>query len=487
MMIFAYMAAGAILLLLAVMIIRAVLFKPSAAAAEQPDDIRVDTEAASKHLSDLVQFKTISRPNPDDVDWREFDRLQKYLDDNYPLIRKSLKKEVIAGHSLLFCWKGKNPGREALALLSHMDVVPVMPGTEADWEHDAFSGDNDGEFIWGRGTLDMKGHLVSVMESVEGLLRQGFEPECDIYLCFGHNEEVVGSSGGGAKAIAETLKARGVKIGCVLDEGGAIVPGAMVGIGGRLATIGIAEKGYADIRITAAHIGGHSSQPPRNSGLVQIADAVVKLEKRQFMKRMTTTVSQMFGIVGRYMSFGKRLLFANMWLAKPLVLSIFTKMPATNAMIRTTTAPTMTEGSPAANVLPQTGNVTVNFRVLQGEKIQDVFDHIRQVTGNSNLKLELLRGKEPSAVSPTDSREYAVLSKSIRQIFGAIPVAPYLMVGGTDSCFYEILTASIYCISPFEFELEDLKRIHGTNEKIKIGSLEKGIKLITQFILNYCR
>ncbi len=475
-----------IVVLLILILGRAATLKPEKSKILPAHDIDVDGDRAIKSLSDAVKCKSISRPNPDDVDWAEFKKLEEHIVKAYPMVHKHLKKEVIADHSFLYTWSGEDESLEPLALLSHMDVVPVMPGTEDDWEHDAFSGHVDDNFVWGRGSLDMKHQLISVLESVETLLEKGIQPKRTVFLCFGHNEEVVGSSGGGAQAIAQTLFDRGIRLSAVIDEGGAIVPGDTFGISGDIGMVGVCEKGYADVKITAKHEGGHASQPPRNNGLVQVCDAVVKLEKKQFKKRLIEPVEMTFTELGKHMKFGMKVIIANLWMTKPLLLYVLSKGKLTNAMIRTTTAPTMAEGSPAGNVLPQTANISVNFRVLQGERIQDVLDHIRKVSKNENLKLEVLRGKEPSAISPMEGEQFDIIKSATRKVHGDIPIAPYLMIGGTDSCFFECVTDNIYCISPFRLDTADLARIHGTNERISKSELKNGIKFFMEVILDYC-
>ena len=474
-------------LLVVIMFLRALMFNPGRRQKVEGTEVELQSKDIAKHLSGAIKFKTVSNPDADKTDWAEFEKFRNYLVKTYPKIHEVLEKEVISEHSLLYKWSGKDTGKKPLALLSHMDVVPVMPGTENDWEQEAFSGHIDDEYVWGRGTQDMKGHLISVCEAVEQLLHQGYVPESDIYLCFGHNEEVVGSVGGGAKAIAETLEKRGVELGMVIDEGGAVIPGNMFSVPrSDIAVIGIAEKGYADIKITCKKEGGHSSQPPKDNGLVDLAKILVKLDKKQMKQRFTYTVKHLFGNAGRYMSFTMRLLLSNLWITKPLVLKALSTSPTSNALTRTTITPTMAEGSPAGNVLPQTAYVNVNARVLHGEKIKDVEDHIKKCAKGIDIEMELQRGKEPSAVSTIDCEEYEIVKKTVKQIHGDLPVAPYLMVGGTDSCFYERICSKIFRVGPFKMTKEAIGSIHSTNEKIAIHVLENGVKFYIQLIYNYC-
>ena len=155
-----------------------------------------------------------------------------------------MTKTKVADASLVFKWEGTDPTLDGIAMLAHQDVVPITAGTEQDWEHEPFSGYNDGEFIWGRGAMDMKNHLIAVMECMEELINEGYQPKRSIYICLGHNEEVVAAPDNGAKQIAAYLKEQGVHLEAVLDEGGAILPvklGKLLDI--NLTGVGIAEKG----------------------------------------------------------------------------------------------------------------------------------------------------------------------------------------------------------------------------------------------------
>ena len=236
---------------------------------------KVDSQRVQQNLSKAIQFKTVSRENLDEVDWEEFQKFHDFIDEAYPLISKNAEKEEVSRASLIYRWKGKNPDLEPMALLSHQDVVPITPGTENDWKYDPFSGYNDGEYIWGRGAVDMKNHMICVLEAVETLMEEGFVPERDVYLCFGHNEEVVCSKDPGAQEIVKTLKNRGIHLDSVLDEGGAILTADIKGIINTYITcIGTAEKGYCDYKITVTDKGGHTSQAPTHNGLGKLAETI---------------------------------------------------------------------------------------------------------------------------------------------------------------------------------------------------------------------
>ena len=221
---------GAIAAAAAANAVRAARFVPEKKDYGTLSPENVDAERAQRNLSKAISIPTISYPEKENVDFTQFDKFHEFLDEAYPLIHKTLTKEVICEASLMYCWKGTRSDLDPIALLAHQDVVPISEGTEGDWEHPPFEGYNDGEFIWGRGALDMKNHLIGVMEAVETLLEEGFTPERDVYLLFGQDEEVVASGDSGARHMMETLKERGIHLDCIIDEGGAILPVNIKGI-----------------------------------------------------------------------------------------------------------------------------------------------------------------------------------------------------------------------------------------------------------------
>lgn len=468
---------------IAVTLVRAAFWTPEKVEFEPLPDEQVDVDKYRKDLSDAIQIKTISNVDVDKVDWNEFKRLHALFEERFPLVYKNLKCEEISLASLLFTWEGKNPDLEPIALLGHQDVVPVAEGTEGDWTHPAFDGVDDGEFVWGRGALDMKNHLIAVLESVESLLAEGFEPERTVYLCFGHDEEIVAAPTSGAGSIAAVLKERGVHLDSVIDEGGAIL-NLHVGniLNKKLAGVGIAEKGYADYRVSVSAKGGHSSQPPEHTALGALADVIKDIEGHQFKAKMPAFVYELFTKIGKNVSYPARIVTCNLWLLKPLITAVMKKIPPAASLIHTTTAVTMAEGSPAANVLPQKASVTVNFRMMPGVTIKNVEEHIRKCVRNKDIEVEYLKGKEASKVSPTDSRSFKILEEICTRTDRDLLVAPYLVMGGTDAYHYEEVCDNIYRFAPFVMDTKLLLTTHGTDERIPIACMADALKFFKRYI-----
>ncbi len=464
--------------------VHAAVYKPKKEPVEPLKTESVDVENYRKNLSKAITFDTVSHSNPEETDWKKFEAFHVFLDETYPLIAEKLSKEVVPPANLIYKWKGKNPSLDPVALCAHQDVVPITAGTEQDWEHEPFGGYDDGEFIWGRGALDMKNHLICVMESVEALLKDGFEPERDVYLLFGDNEEVVASGDNGATAIMTVLKNQGIHLDSILDEGGAFlgvnVKGAIEGK--HLAAVGIAEKGYADIEITLSAKGGHSSQPPKHTAIGQMADVIKDLESHQFKAKFNNSMKSLIDSVARHTTYPVRLLACNLPALYPLLLEACKLLPPAACMVRTTTGITMASGSPAANVLPQRASITVNFRAMPGTTTDDIIAHIKKVVRNKDIEIKVLKKKEASAFSPTDSRAYKIISKLAKQHEPNAIVAPFLVMGGTDSYYYESICENIYRFAPFKITSSLLLCTHATNERIPISTMGTALSFFKNYI-----
>ncbi len=484
-MVVLYVILAVIALAIIITAIKAAKFVPEKKESVEIQAENVDFERVQKNLSKAIQCKTISHDDPSETDWSEFEKFHAFLEEAYPMIHKNLKKEVVSAASLIFKWEGQNPDLEPMALLAHQDVVPVTEGTEGDWTHNPFEGHNDGEYIWGRGAVDMKNHLICVMESVETLLEEGFVPERDVYLCFGHNEEVVCAKDPGASEIVKTLQSRGIHLDSVLDEGGAIITADIKGLlNTNIIAIGMAEKGYCDFKITVTDKGGHSSQAPDHNGLGKLANTILDIENNQFKIKILPFMYDLLNRVGRTGTFPARFLLCNYKLFGPIIKFLGKRIPFLACLVRTVTAVTMCEGSPAPNVLAQRASCTVNFRPIFGETSEDVANHLREVIRYKDAEIECLRKKEPSRFSPTGSRAFNAIENITSATYTnrANAVVPYLVMGGTDAYFYEQISENVLRFAPFRFPVSIIATSHGTNERCPVFALKEGVAFFKSYI-----
>jgi carboxypeptidase PM20D1 len=442
----------------------------------------VDPGAVSGRLSEAVRIRTISTGRGDPVASAEFNRLHLLITSSFPLVHENLKREVVGGHSLLYTWEGSDPSLPPALLMGHMDVVPVEPGTEADWEEEAFSGAIKDGKIWGRGTLDDKLSVFAIMEAAELQLALGFEPKRTLYFAFGHDEEIGGENG--AAQIAALLKERGVKLAFTLDEGMVIVQGVMPGVDEPIAFIALAEKGYLTLKLTATAEGGHSSIPPRTTAIGKIARAISRLEENRLPAALNSPASDMFDTLAPHMPLSLKAIISNRWLLDPLLVSELGKGGATNAMVRTTTAVTIAEGGTKDNVLPSTATATINFRLLPGTRIEEVITHVTEVIDDPDVEVTVKQGNEASKVSSKEAEGYQAIEKTIREIFPDVLIAPGLMLAGSDSKHYETIAENSYRFLPMRFGPDDIARVHGTNERILIDNYVEIIQFYRRLMEN---
>ena len=351
-------------------------------------------------LSEAIRFQTISNFLNPEQGAEALRGLRAHIEKSFPAFHAAAKRELIGGHSLLYTWQGSDPKAAPIALLAHQDVVPVAPGTEKDWQQPPFDGVIADGFIWGRGSWDNKGNLYAMLEAAEQMAKQGFAPKRTVYFAFGHDEEVAGIRG--AKAIAATLAARGIKLDFLFDEGLLITEGIMKGLDKPAALIGVAEKGYATLVLTAQATPGHSSMPPRQTAIGMMSAALARLEDHRLPMQIRGTVSEMFDTLAPEMSGFNRVVLSNLWLFKPLLLREFEKTGPTEAMVRTTTALTIFNAGDKDNVLPGNAAATVNFRLIPGDTQASVIDHVRATVGNERIAVEPFPGNtDPPPVTGT--------------------------------------------------------------------------------------
>jgi carboxypeptidase PM20D1 len=475
------LALGILLLaVVAVITVNTIRFVPS------PEDkspvapiVATNDSVLAEHLAGAVRIRTVSRQDstPPLAELRE---LHAYLAGIFPRTHATLEHEVVGDANLLFKWAGSDTTLEPIVMMGHMDVVPVEAGSESAWTHPPFSGDIADGFIWGRGTMDDKVGVLSNLEAVESLIKEGYAPRRTVYLAFGDDEEVTGH---GATDIIALLRARGVHPLAAFDEGGALATDMIPGTKRPVGAVAVAEKGYGSIELSVKGVGGHSSMPPRETAVGVLAHAIDQLEQNPFPAKMNGATAAMFDHVGRELAWPARMAMANLWLARPLVLHMLAKTPATDATVRTTTAPTMMQGSPKENVLPVRATAIVNFRIAPGDTPASVLARVKSVINDPRVEAAFIgTPTEPSPVSRTDTEPYRILARTIRSLEPTAIVAPILTLGATDSRHYAGYARNVYRFLPNRVGKGDVARVHGTDERTGVHDYALSVAFMTRLI-----
>ena len=442
--------------------------------------IQIDIDAAAQRLGRAIRHRTVSPI--DSASQAEFERFHAFLTESFPAFHQRLARETVNQHSLLYTWQGTRTELKPILLLAHIDVVPAAEDSPK-WRFPPFAGKVADGYIWGRGALDDKGSLMASLEAIEWLIKQGYRPERTLYLAFGHDEEIGGDNG--AATIAATLAARNVQLEYVLDEGMNILSGIIDGVTVPVALIGIAEKGYLSIELTATAAGGHSSIPANDNAIASVTRALQRLEAAPFPANIRGPTRAMFEFLGPEMGWTAKLVLANLWLFEPLVVHQLAGSPLINAILRTTMAPTMFNSGVKDNVLPTHARAVINLRIMPGETTADALAQVREIIDDPKVKLNPLATRiEPSTATDIESPSFQLLARTIRQITPQSIVAPALLVAATDSRHYAGLTRSVLRFLPITITAADTNRFHGIDERISVDDYLRCINFYTRLIQN---
>ena len=470
---YAVLAVVAILVfLLLVAVIRTALMKTKKADyVPNPDPKRTDEYV--KKLSEMVQYETISKRGEENIE--KFLGFHKVLEKLFPTVHEKLEKTEIDGN-LLFKWKGKSSEKPIL-IMSHQDVVEAT----GDWKYPPFSGEVAEGKVWGRGTSDTKCTVMAFFQAAEELLKEGYTPDCDVYIASSCTEEI---GGDGAPKIVDYLDKQGVKLFLVCDEGGGIIQDPIAGIKGNFAMVGVFEKGYGDVKFIARSTGGHASAPPKNTPIARLSKFVAQVDKKNpFNVEFMPEVEAMFSKLAPYAGFGLRLIFGNLWLFKPLMKKLLPMISAqAGAMLSTTIAFTMSEGSNGYNVIPQEASICANMRYIPHQGTDESLEVISNLAKKYDIETEVVYKGYPSPCVDINGEAFKMVETAINECFPGVGCSPYVVTGATDARFYSKICDSCVRFAPVIYGPEQMKGMHGLDENIECNTLQGAVDFYKKII-----
>ena len=465
-----FIILGLVVLFLLVLVLRALAFTPKTEVLTQAEEISFDKDKAVDSLAQLVRCKTISYNDPAMEDDGEFRKLIDLLPALYPRVFEICSVRELPDRALLLRWPGKKEDAPSV-MMAHYDVVPV---NEESWDKPPFAGIIENGVLWGRGTLDTKATLNGILSAANYLITTGFVPENDLYFAFSGGEEV---NGMGAVNIVNYFVKHGIQPALVVDEGGAVVENVFPGVKEPCGLIGIAEKGMMNVCYTVRSGGGHASAPPTKTPITTLAKACQNIVGNPFKMHLTKPAAEMFDTLGRRSTFLYKLIFSNLWLFKP-VLDLICKGSGgeMNALVRTTTAFTMMEGSNARNVIPAEAKLVSNMRLNPADSVESAAAYLKKVVGDDSVEITVLESFEPSPISETGCESWDKVASAVAETWLGCVVSPYLMVQCSDSRHYRDLSNHVYRFSAMDLTSEERKTIHGNNERIRLESIAKAVE-----------
>ena len=464
-----------VLALLLIAFIRTLLLKKKTSIFVGSTDEKRNMDYALK-LQKMIQYETVSvrdEPNPE-----KFRGFHKVLANLFPNVFEKCEVIDIDGN-LIVKWKGLDSSLQPIVLTSHLDVVPA----QGEWTYPAYEGRIVDGKIYGRGSFDVKGAVFAFYQAVEEMIKEGYTPKCDVYLGSSCTEEI---GGDGAPKICEYFYSRNIRPFMLLDEGGCITSDPFVGVKGNFAAVGIFEKGYCDVKVIAKGKGGHSSTPGKNTPIPRLAKFIAEIEKKSpFKVEFTPAVEGLLKTMAEYCeNFPIKMILHNLWLFKPLLKKVMPAIsPQGAAMLQTTAAFTMQEGSNAYNVIPQEAFVTVNLRLIPFQGKQDSINVLKNIAAKYDLEVEEIYATEPSSSLDLNGKQFEMTKRAINKVFPGVQIIPYVVTGGTDSRFFDGKIDASIRFEPISVSKEQLSRMHAVDENIDINTLPPAVDYYKEIIL----
>lgn len=475
-MIALYIVLGLIALFLAVVLLRAALFRPKSQYPDSQDPMDFNQERAVETLAELIKCKTVSYNDPALEDDAEFEKLISALPTLYPRVFDVCSVRQLPDRGLLLRWPGKNEVSPSV-MMAHYDVVPVV---EENWEKPPFAAIIEDGVLWGRGALDTKVTLNGILSAANYLIEKGFRPENDIYFAFSGGEEV---NGKGAVNIVNYFQKHGIQPALVVDEGGAVVKDVFPGVQEACGLIGIAEKGMVNVQYRTTSSGGHASAPKPHTPVGVLSKACTAVENHPFKMHITKPAAEMFNTLGRHSTFLYRMIFANLW-CFGWVIDLLSKTSGgeMNALLRTTVAFTQMEGGAARNVIPPEAKMVSNIRLNPSDSVQSALAYLRKTVDDDSVEITVLESFEPSPISETNCPAWDKVASAVAETWKGCIVSPYLMVQCSDSRHYRSISNHVYRFSAMDLTAEERATIHGNNERIRVETVGKAMEFYIRLL-----
>ena len=464
--------------LAAVLLVGACRLKPTQVESPLPPTAECGDDDSVERFREMLRIPTVWDLHNRDADRSAFDDFVPTLRRLYPLVFDTCELELVDDYGISLLWRGKNRELAPIVLMAHHDVVEANP---EGWTHDPFAAEIDDGRIYARGALDTKCIWAALLESASKLMAEGFVPPRDIYLFSTNTEEDGGDT---TPHMCELLESRGRVPYMVLDEGGAVIDNAPLGVKGQFAAVGVSEKGIFNCALATHAEGGHASTPSLGDATAKLVSGLEAIQKNPPKAKLSAPVEAMLKELAARGSFGLRLVFGNLWLFRPIVLKIMKGGSETAAMVRTTYALTQLEGSKAHNVIPKQAAATVNVRVDPGETVAQALGRI-EAQFDDATEYRLFEVSEPSPVSPFDGDPaFDYIRRIVNCAYPEAGIAPYVQSSCSDARHFARICPRTYRFAGFLFKGDQRSRIHGQDENIDVDAFKHGVGFYMEFIRN---
>lgn len=438
--------------------------------------VQINKDLALENFQKIIRVKTVSNKD-DEIYKEEFRSFLPLLKELYPQTFKTVECQLIGGFGILIHWRGKNSSKKPIVLMAHHDVVS---DEGQNWKHPAFEAEIINDVIWGRGTVDNKCIFTAILEAMEGLITDGFTPERDIYFASSDSEEVAGDT---MPQIAKWFEENDITPEYVLDEGGAVMLELPMGVKIPYAMIGLSEKGFAKITLTAhSKSAAHSAKSvsTKKSAPEQIIDAINAISKNPTPSTITPALEGMLKAFAPNVDAPLKQVFNNINLLKPVVKKAMESIPDAAAMIRTQITLTSVKAFNEKGTVPDTASATYSVRLAPQDKFDDILAHIQKTVGE-DIEIETEKMREAPPISDFHTEGFEYIKQTVNKVYPGYGVAPFILNAATDSRHFSHL-CNTYRFGAFAINNELFATVHNENERLPVSEFRKSIDFYVEFM-----
>ena len=427
---------------------------------------------AVKLLSEYLRIDTTNPPGNEDRATVFLNRILSEEDIDCQV------HESAPGRSNLYARLKGDGSKRPVILLSHSDVVPA---DRAYWSVDPFGGLVRDGYIWGRGALDMKNLGIAELVVFLALHRNRFPLKRDVIFLVTADEEAGGSAG--ARWITRNRPELVADAEFLINESGK----GRLEHGKAIYSIDITEKSPCWVRLVARGEPGHGSRPKPNSAVNRLIRALNAIMEFKPPIRVTDAAERYFEGIAHLQKDGYRQRFTRIHesVRDSRFLADLLRNQHHAAILRNTISITMLQGSDKINIIPQTATAELDCRLLPGEEPEDFVRELKRVVGDDGIEMETILNFGNSS-SPFDSRLVDSVREVVSRYHAQVDVVPNILSGFTDSHYFRDLGIHCYGFMPFLLIDDDLRRIHGNDERISVENMERGPRILYEVIEKLC-
>ena len=433
-------------------------------------------ETYANQLQKMIRCKTVSVK--DSYDDAEFAKLRNVMEELFPTVHKQAKKMTFSDDCWMYCIEGKDKSRNIM-LMSHHDVVAV----EGDWKYDGFSGEIAEGKIWGRGTVDTKTPLFAEFSALEALLKEGYEPPCNVYIGSSHNEEL---GGDGVPKALKYFKEQGITFEVILDEGGAVIDPPVGGMKvEKCAMVAVHEKGRYYLNCKAEAGTGHASLTSGSKATpVERMSAFIHeiTSKNIFIRRLNPQITAMFTYMAPHCKFPMNVLFGNLGLFGGILKKVMPSLsPAAGGLLGTTCTFNEIKGSSKDK-----GCTAKAFlRPVDSVDLQKDIQSFMEVAKKYDITVEVDETSEYHAPADMSKPQFAYTFDCIKKVFPQYPAVPMILPAGTDARHFTDICPCVLRFAPIRLSAQQLASVHGENENIDLDAIADAVAFYKEFLKNY--